>query len=126
MFRYNSIVFRIDGNDFAADDFYDEISLNSFRREAEQYGDVRLSIQASRSHYCSPREDGLPLGDYKSVEVGLLRDGNNNGNPFIKPSAIGAPELDHLYGHDDVAGWVSWEDVNLLRDALRRYASRQQ
>jgi hypothetical protein len=30
---------------------------------------VRLSVQASRYHYCSPREDG---GPYSSVEVGFI------------------------------------------------------
>lgn len=87
-------------------------------RKGEKFGNLTLSIQASSFHYCTPRVDGLALEEYKSVEVALI---SGQGH-FIVPSAIGAPELDRLWGGDDVAGRVTWEDVERLRNACARHA----
>ena len=41
----------------------------------EDYGNIGLSIQASAYHYCSQRVDGLPLQEYRLVEVAIIQDG---------------------------------------------------
>lgn len=86
-------------------------------RDGEKFGHITLSIQASAFHYCSPRVDGLPLEEYTSVEVAII---GKSGN-FIPPSSIGAPELNHLFRGDDVAGYVSQEDLAKFRNACARY-----
>jgi hypothetical protein len=86
-------------------------------RPAENYGDVTLSIQASRDHYCTPRIDDLPLDNYEEAEIALLLNGQ-----LIHPRRIGIMGFDELFekGTNPVAGYVSWDDVNKLRDALRK------
>ncbi len=102
-------------------------------RHGERYGDVVLSIQASSWHYCTPKTDGLPLEQYEEVEVAVvgpehewtLRDGRTVRTTLYLPSQIGVEGFDHLFSDNEapVAGWMSWEDVERLRAALR---ARQQ
>lgn len=84
-------------------------------------GSYSLSIQASDFNYSVPRDNsGVTLGDYSAVEVAVFRDGDF----FNLYKAL--PELSDLFdemgfteGSDiDVAGYVSWVDVERLYEAL--------
>lgn len=94
-------------------------------RESEAYGDVLLSVQASDTHYSTPREPGLPLEAYSRVEIAVMvkpTPGNRSG--MVLPSHVGIEGFDHLFeeGESPVAGYVTQEDVARLRDALRKRA----
>lgn len=39
-------------------------------------GDYKLSIQASNSHYCTPRENLIDLFEYESMEVAIFKNGD--------------------------------------------------
>jgi hypothetical protein len=46
-------------------------------------GPFRLSVQASSSHYSSPR-DVRPVGEYSSFEIAIIR-GTGHGREMINP-----------------------------------------
>ena len=91
--------------------------MNGWIRDPEDFGGgISLSVQASAYHYCSPRVTGLPLLEYKSVEVALTQDGN-----LRRPEGLLSPDLCHLFDDGEVtmAGYVSQEDVERMREQLR-------
>jgi hypothetical protein len=118
-------------------------------REPLRYGNVDLSIQASEIHFCSPRVNGLPLGDYTTVEIALM-DVNYKTvvtpagswsigtNPLhgertklLFPSDLGIDGYDHLFkdGTNGINGvtrtvgsYVSWPDVRRLAALLEQRA----
>lgn len=59
-------------------------------------GTFRLSVQASRTHYCSPR-DVRPVGEYSAFEIAILRTGK-----MLHPS-----EALTDCPHELVEGWES-------------------
>ena len=93
-------------------------------REAMRYGDAILSVQASEAHYCSPRVDGLPLEQYRTVEVALWR--ADSRRDFCGPSALGIEGQDDLFEKDGVAAYFPWPDLQRLIAALEVRAQRQQ
>jgi hypothetical protein len=97
-------------------DYIQRIMAPSANRPAESYGDVQLSIQASSTHYCSPRVDGLTLAEYVTVEVGII---DRQGN-LCRPSAVGVAGFDDLFedGAQPVAGHLSQAGVAAIRKAL--------
>jgi hypothetical protein len=101
-------------------------------RPLETYGDVQLSVQASVVHYCRPRVSGLPLDEYSSFEIGLMGPvkqmtvlRRKMRSRLCRPSEIGVLGFDQLFEEGDapVAGYVSREDLDALRAALRERAS---
>jgi len=88
-------------------------------RDPEKYGNVQLSVQASAAHHCSPCVTGLPLTDYRTVEIALF----NADGVFCMPSAIGIKGFDDLFdkntGLTMVARDVPQTEVEKLREALR-------
>lgn len=97
-------------------------------RETEKYGDVGLSIVAGQFNYCEPRADLPQLDQYESVEVALLIEGRVTmptlGRLFSDPVILDLPgTLRDLWDGDQVAGYVSHDDLELLRGALRDRAS---
>ena len=88
-------------------------------RDAEIYGEVQLSVQASNTHYCSPRKDGLDLDRYKTVEIAIL-----SGGKMVKPSAVGVDGFDQHFedGDSPVAGYVPQDVVERIRVALKEKA----
>lgn len=80
-------------------------------------GPTHLSIQASDFNYSEPRDNSHAfLGQYEAVEVALI---NPDGEWFDPETAT--PELAAILediGMDQVAGYVSWPDVNRLYLAL--------
>ena len=94
-------------------------------REAMRYGDAILSVQASEAHYCSPRVDGLPLEQYRTVEVALWR--VDSRRDFCRPSDLGIEGQDALFTDDHgVAAYFPWPDLQRLIAALEVRAQRQQ
>lgn len=85
-------------------------------------GNYDVSIQAGVAAYCIPRESGLPLAEYQEVEIALwLADGSRSwatpeNTPFLAQWA-------HLWGDDDVAGYVPWETVQAIVDAAEAEAA---
>lgn len=86
-------------------------------RDAEAYGAIRLSIQASAHHYSRPRENGLDLKDYEAVEIALIGE-----RGLMRPESIGLPlDICELFepGNSPVAGEVEWPVVERIRQCLR-------
>ena len=69
-----------------------------------------LSVQASRTHYCSPRTDSGPYG---SVEVGF---------PSVSPPDTWAEYFDGDWETDDHTGSVyAWVPVALVREFIEAH-----
>jgi hypothetical protein len=64
---------------------------------------LTISVQASKGHYCSPREDLDSEDKYSSFEVAIIDKENN----FVTAEFI----LDAL---DSVIGWQSKEKINKI------------
>lgn len=92
--------------------------------ETHKFGD--MSVQASSFHCCSPREDGLPFAEYKSVEIAVYPKEGGMCRPselfsWLRPvRKLKAKKLDHLFedGQSPVAGFVSREDEGKIRSLL--------
>jgi hypothetical protein len=65
---------------------------------------IMISVQASKNHYCFPRED-LWESDYSSFEVALLD--TNNDNDFVTRDYI-------KDATDDVLGWQDRDAIDNL------------
>jgi hypothetical protein len=76
---------------------------------------VSLSIQASRYHYCSPREDQRDLCEYVTVEIAVLKDG-----ALTRPESVGLSKYADLWeaGDHAVAGYVDVATVVEIVNAL--------
>lgn len=66
---------------------------------------VSLSIQASRTHYCKPREDE---GPYVAMEVGFIYDANGDQ---LSPPETWADYTDGPEFPNDVYGYVPVEMI---------------
>ena len=66
---------------------------------------IMISVQASKNHYCSPREDLWESGTYSSFEVALLD--TNNDNEFVTRDYI-------KDATDDVLGWQDRDAIDNL------------
>ena len=75
---------------------------------------IIVSIGASHSHYCHPREGGLGnIEKYDTVEMAAMFMKSQDWiSGRSKSSPIGW--WSSLTGGDDVAGWVTWDQVNQL------------
>ena len=89
-----------------------------FTRDPEDFNGVYLSVQASKYHYCIPRTGiGLPLDSYSTVELAIL----DSNKKIRRPEGLLSADLCDLWEPGDVpvAGWVSQEDVERIREQLR-------
>ena len=69
---------------------------------------LTISVQASKNHYCSPREDLDSEDKYSSFEVAIIDKENN----FVTAEFI----LDAL---DSIIGWQSEEEINeIIKEIL--------
>lgn len=81
--------------------------------------DIALSIQGSRTHYCSPRTVLDDLRDYERVEIALM-DGKKSGrNKLVTASDLGIEGFGDIWENDSVGPYVPWERVDALRAALK-------
>ncbi|MCP8969708.1 hypothetical protein [Ectobacillus ponti] len=82
-----------------------------------QFGNVRLSVQASFAHYCTPRVTRDDLSIYSTMEFALL---DKNGE-FIRVKDVlpDFPLLDEIERHyDSVYAYVPIELIEALYNAL--------
>ena len=101
-------------------------------RPPARYGDVELSVQASRCHASDPRNGcgHTPLNLYDRVEVALKRiDAKGRGHWVRRPSReLGIDGFDDLWLDPDevpIAEYVPQERVQALREALIERARGQ-
>lgn len=101
-------------------DFEGEVVLQNFsvlECTPKTGGNFWLSVQASASHYCSPRENLPSLTDYEAVEVAIsLWDSAAKTSKFVQPSVVGLSLEDNP--SDAVLGWVLVTD---LVEALKKF-----
>lgn len=79
---------------------------------------VELSVQASFSHYCSPRTT-TDLKDYTSMEIALFKDGE-----FISLTGLLIPHIDLMkraegYYEGTVYGYMPVEMIEEIYQALK-------
>ena len=94
----------------------------------ERYGPIILSIQAGSNNYCEPRDTYLPnLTDYSEVEIALLDLRETMAMPhsdffhrgaWTTPKRLGIEGFGRMFQNDDVEGWVKWDEIDQLREAL--------
>ena len=73
---------------------------------------MTVSVQASKTNYCSPREDLSNKNDYESFEVAVWDEvGNWRTREFIGDPNRG----------DDVAGWQSREQIDELLKKVQKF-----
>lgn len=81
-------------------------------------GPVTLSIQASGTHYSTPREV-LDPPEYTKWELGILKNGK-----LVHPNAVHSTleKFNELFesGNSPIAGYVPTETVQSLLDELRK------
>ena len=99
--------------------------LRCAARPPERYGDVELSVRASRFHASDPRNEcgHTPLELYDSVEVALIWANTKAPHRWIRrPSReLGIDGFDDLWLSPDevpIAEYVPQERVHALRAAL--------
>jgi hypothetical protein len=74
-----------------------------------EINDFVLSVQASSSNYCTPREDLTSVDDYASFEIAVWEaDGDRNW--------VTRDFIDDL--NDEVAGWQTREDIDSVIQKL--------
>ena len=73
-----------------------------------KFNDIRVSIQASSNHYCTPREDGLCSWQYSSFEVAIFDKEEWVTSKFIEDA-------------DDVSGWTPKETIEQLLEDLSNH-----
>ncbi len=61
----------------------------------QEFGSVTLSVQASATHRCQPRVNGLPLEAYTALEVCIFEGGKS-----VLPSTLGVGGFDHYFSRD--------------------------
>ena len=89
-------------------------------------GNVVISIAVGEHSYCRPKVNALPFAAYERIELAVIEPPRpNDWIRFIVPescemSGIKAPWLNrfaHLFGSDQVAGYITWEDAQAIVDA---------
>lgn len=90
----------------------------------ESFGNVKLVLLGGEAPvFCEPRSFLSRIDDYESVEVVLLLNGAHRVTP--KDLEIeGFPQWDE-YAQFPSGGYISWQDVAVLRAALLRRAVDQ-
>ncbi len=104
----------------AMSDFRKKLKRDScgYFEHLEMPNGLTLSIQASRFHYCSPRQDDLSPMDYYQWEVAILDAAHKWIHPREHP-ALKSLGLDEHWRNDDVGGFISAENVQCIFDACQ-------
>jgi hypothetical protein len=84
-------------------------------------GNYRMSIQASSTHYCSPKEDLLDPKGYSSFEVAIYNQRGSRIYPHKSTVLKAFPKYDELATGDSVMGWVGVELLQSLYEYLKNY-----
>jgi len=84
---------------------------------------VILSVQASKTHYSTPRENWLKLSDCSEVEIALVNANYTEEQPrgkyFFLPSDLGIAGFDKYFSYD-IGAYVPLEVVESLADELAK------
>jgi len=70
---------------------------------------IMISVQASESHYCSPRKNDLREHEYSSFEVAIF----NSDNEFLTRDYIEDAD-------DDVFGWAKRYDIDSIMAKIQK------
>jgi hypothetical protein len=89
--------------------------LGGFGSTTEINGYI-LSVQCSSSHYCAPRFNLSSVEDYSTFEIAVIK--GKNGN-FVTSNFI------NEHNPDDVAGWVTREEINEVIKKIENEDNRQ-
>lgn len=89
-------------------------------------GNVIVSIAVGERSYCRPKVNALPFAAYERVELAVIEPPIDPKSwiRFIVPescewSGIRAPWLNrfaHLFGSDQVAAYITWDDAQAIVD----------
>ena len=91
-------------------------SVSSEHFEPLTIGAMKVSIQASAFHYCSPRRTLPSSDDYQEFEVALMK-GDDWYHPELDDKFAHTSWAKYWSSHDDVAGGVPREEiVQMLTD----------
>lgn len=97
-------------------DFVLERTSPTFFKQIE-IADLKVSIQASAFHYCSPRKDMPSSDDYESFEVALLL--NDKWFHPERDERFANCEWASYWENDDVAGGVPRNMVAQMLNDIR-------
>ena len=96
-----------------------EVKLTSERSKvisSFKIGKYKLSIQASKGHYCSPRKNLTDYNLYNSFEMLIMKE--NGSDIQLKKSSIirNYPKYYKLLSYHDGESIFGWVDKDLLED----------
>ena len=78
----------------------------------------RMSVQASRSHYCEPQDDA---GPYTAVEVGFP----SEYEPLLRDYVDGSPSYIEEIPLDETGSWTdnvySWVPVSVVLEVIEKH-----
>lgn len=77
-------------------------------------GEYTLSIQGSKSHYCSPRST-IPVESYNQLEIAFWKDGREFIDASESNELKDFPRLDELMDRFN-GGVYGYVDVDLIQD----------
>ena len=99
----------VSGKEFAPGSFFKDLADHIHCTDG-----TTLSVQASRFHYCRPRDD---YGPYEAVEVGF---------PSVEPPESWAQYFDGDWENDDRTGSVyGWVPVELVREFIQAHGGEK-
>ena len=91
-------------------------------------GRLYLSIQASRDHYCLPKEDGLKPFQYSKFELAILNQQQRRMSPWSSTLVKSFPKFDKLCElADDIGGPVTfgWVPAELIQELYHHLLDQQ-
>lgn len=87
--------------------------------EAIKVGGYALSIQASKAHYCFPRETLKSYKEYSSFELMLMKEDLSDFNIKKSPKIRKFPRYKELMERYDGYGVFGWVDKGILEDLIK-------
>lgn len=69
--------------------------------DAIELNRYKISVQASSTHYCSPRETYIDIDDYSTVEFAILNSKGDWFNPLLSSIIRDYPRIREIYDHAD-------------------------
>lgn len=94
--------------------------LNDHMFQFLELGDLRVSIQASEIHYCTPKINSPNFDDYQEFEVALMKN-----KDFIDPKQTKHAHKSwaKYWNGDEVAGYMPKQEViKMLQDLQYMFA----
>ena len=92
--------------------------ITSFPISAIPAGNYMLSIQASKGHYCTPRQNLSSYTLYSSFEICLMKKDYSGLNPKQSSKIRSFPRYSELIRSYDSHGVFGWVADDLIMDLL--------